>query len=120
MIRKAVTTLLLAGCMIGCTAATSTTPPAALAPGATSAFDQATYQALAAAHAFAISASTNAATLTAGEKSALNTFITALNAADVLYAAYHGGSATQAAMQASLANVTTTQAAFSAAVTGGK
>jgi hypothetical protein len=105
---------------IGCKTATSTTPPAALAPGALNVFDSATYEALAAAHAFALSASTNAATLTVTEKSDLNTFITALNAADILYAAYHSGAATQAQMQTSLNSVTTSQATFSASVTGAK
>jgi hypothetical protein len=111
---------LSAGSLAGCKTATATTPPAALAPGALNQFDSDAYQSLSAAHAFAGSASANASTLTPTEIAALNTFITALNAADLLYISYHNGQATQVAMETSLNNVTMTQAAFSATVTGAK
>lgn len=104
--------------MLGCPSATSTTPPAALAPGALNQFDQSTYQALAAAHAFATTAAANGSSLSASQKAALNNLIQALNAADVLYAAYHSGAATQAAMQTQLNAVTTAQASYASAVTG--
>lgn len=107
--------LLFAGCKA------STTPPAApLIPGALNSFDQTAYESLSAAHAFALSASTNSASLTAAEKSSLNAFITALNAADVIYAAYHAGTATQAQMTSALNSVSTAQASYATSVTGSK
>ncbi len=103
---------------LGCHPATSsTTPPAALAPGALNQFDQQTYQALTTAHAFALSAASNDQTLTRAQKQALNQFISALNAADMLYAAYHAGTATQEAMQAAQTSVTTQETSFSTTVT---
>jgi hypothetical protein len=103
---------------LGCKTLTSNTPPSALAPGALNAFDQQAYQTLSAAHAFAVSASGNAATLTTTEKADLNSFIAILNTADVLYQAYHAGTATQAQVQTQLNAVATSQATFSSAVTG--
>jgi hypothetical protein len=106
--------------MGGCKAATATTAPAALAPGYLNAFDQTTGESLSSAHAFAASASSNAATLSASQKAALNVFINALDAAQIVYAAYHGGTATQAQVADALASVSTAQASFSTTVTGAK
>ena len=113
-------TLVLAACLclVGCATATAPTPPTApLIPGAANQFDQDTYRALATAHAFAVQAQQNAVQnpVSATQKTILNQFITDLNAADVLYSAYHAGAATQASMQASLNQVKTDQANFSTA-----
>lgn len=104
--------LLLVCLLAGCKAATVTTPPAALIPGATSQFDQDTYKALATAHAFAQQAASNPAALSTTAKTILNQFIVDLNAADVLYSAFHAGQATVAQMQAALSTVTTDQSNF--------
>jgi hypothetical protein len=102
--------------LVGCTVNSNPTPaPATLAPGATSQFDSDTFRALATAHAFATQAASNPAVLTPTQKVVLNQFIVDLNAADVLYASYHAGVATQAAMQASLTTVTSDQAKFATA-----
>jgi hypothetical protein len=96
----------------GC-GATATTPPAALAPGYTSQFDQTAGQALAAAHALVAKATADYPTLTAAqqatEKPILNAFVSAVNAADTVYLAFHNGTATQAAVQAQLNAVATAQ-----------
>jgi len=108
---------------LGCRPATSNTPPAALAPGALNQHDQDFYTALSAAHGFALSAALQAEVLTPAQKAALNQFIISLNAADLLYAAYHTGSASQSSMQSSLNSVSTAQANYSKTVitpAGGK
>jgi hypothetical protein len=104
----------------GCGAVKTSTPPASLAPGALNQFDSDTYRSLATAHAFAQSAAGNAATLTPTEKAALNQFIQYLNLADTLYVAYHSGAATQAAMQTALNAVNSSEASYTATITGGK
>lgn len=79
----------------GCLTATSTTPPAALAPGYNSTQDQQFGQAMAALRAFDVTEVQQYQNLTptqqAGIKSALNSFTLAVNTADTLYLAYHGG-----------------------------
>jgi hypothetical protein len=113
-------TLVLAACLclVGCVTANSPTPPTApLIPGAANQFDQDTYRALATAHAFALQAQQNAVQnpISSTQKTILNQFITDLNAADLLYSAYHALQATQAQMQAALNTVKTDQANFSTA-----
>jgi hypothetical protein len=108
---------------LGCRPATSTTPPAALTPGALNQYDQDFYLTLSAAHGFALSAAAQAQVLSPAQKAALNQFITSLNAADLLYAEYHTGAATQASMQSSLNSVSTAEANYSKTITtpaGGK
>lgn len=108
--------LLACLCLAGCKVATVTTPPAALIPGAINQFDQTTYQALTAAHAFAQQAASNPSILSVPQKTILNQFILDLNSADTLYAAYHSLQATQAQMQAALTAVQTDQAMFASGV----
>lgn len=112
--------LCLSIAIFGCGAVKTSTPPAALAPGALNQFDSDTFRALATAHAFAQSAASNAAALTQTEKSALNRFIQYLNLADTLYAAYHAGTATEQAMQTALNAVNTSEASYTAMITGAK
>jgi hypothetical protein len=111
---KAILFLVLAFGVMGC----SHTPAHAPIPGSTSQFDSDTYQALATAHAFAVSVSQNVSTLSQQEKNVLNQFLTDLNAADMLYIGYHNGSVPQASMQTALTKVQTDQAAVVAQ--GGK
>ncbi len=106
--------------IFGCGAVKTSTPPAALAPGALNQFDSDTFRTLATAHAFAESAASNAPALTQTEKVALNQFIKYLNLADTLYAAYHAGAATQQAMQTSMNAVNTSEASYTATITGAK
>lgn len=81
--------------LAGCPTASTTTPPAALAPGYTSQLDQQLGQAMAALRAGDYAAVSGFLSLTqpqqAAEKSALNNFTTAVNAADTLYLAFHAG-----------------------------
>jgi hypothetical protein len=56
----------------------------------------------------------------AAEKAALNNFALALNSAELIYKAYHAGSATSAQAQAAVNAVTVQQSAIQATVTGGK
>jgi len=99
--------------MLGCPTATANTPPAALAPGYTSQFDQTAGQSLAAAHALVAKAvedfPTLSATQQAAEKPVLNAFVTAVNTADSVYLAFHSSTATQAQVQAALNQVSTAQ-----------
>jgi hypothetical protein len=104
----------------GCGAVKTSTPSAALAPGALNQFDSDTYRSLASAHGLAQSAAGSASTLTQAEKAALNQFIQYINLADTLYAAYHTGAATQAAMQTALDNVSSSEASYTATITGAK
>lgn len=107
--------LSLALCLpiIGCGAVQSTTPPAALAPGFSSQADQVMDQVLVGAKKFYtdIQAQIVAGTYTpaATEKASLNTFASALNTAQVVYIAFHAGTATQAQAQAAVDTVTTQQ-----------
>lgn len=118
---KRILSIALCLCMVpifGCQPATSTTPPAALAPGYSSQFDQTAGQSLAAAHALVSKGVADYPSLTpsqqATEKPILNAFVTAVNAADAVYLAFHNGAATQAQVQAQLNNVATAQAAYTA------
>jgi hypothetical protein len=113
--KKILATLALASLIcvpIGCKQVNANTPPNALIPGASNQFDQDTYRALATAHAFAQQAASNPAVLSAVQKKVLNQFISDLNAADLLYAAYHSGTATQAAMQSELTQVQADQTSY--------
>lgn len=109
--------------MSGCKPASSTTPAAAMVPGATNSFDGATYETLASLHAFvgSLTSQITAGTFTPtpAEKTLLNQMITDLDAAQVLYASYHSGAATQAAMQAALTQVQNDQTAYASSVTAG-
>lgn len=120
--KKLVFLLLFAPLILGCPSATTTTPPAALAPGYTSQTDQQFGQALAAAHALAAQATQDYAKLTPkqqlAEKTALNAFVTAVNAADAVYQAYHVGQATAAQVQTALTQVNTAQANYTNVATG--
>lgn len=103
--KPAVLSLTLSLLMLGCNA-TSTTPPAALAPGYSNAADQQLGQALAAVNAFVTQEKINYTQLTvaqqAPEKALLNALIDATNLADAAYAAYHAGQQTIAQAQAAL------------------
>jgi hypothetical protein len=107
--------------LTGCPSTTSTTPPAALAPGYSSQFDQTAGQTLAAARALVTKAIADYPTLTAAqqatEKPILNAFVSAVNAADTVYLAFHNGTATQAQVQTQLDEVTTAQTAYTSQVT---
>lgn len=102
--------------LAGCHSASSTTPPAALAPGFSSQSDQLMDQTLVGAHKFYtdIQAQVVAGTYTptASEKTALNTFASALNVAQVLYIAFHAGTATQAQAQDAVDKVSSQQVAL--------
>jgi hypothetical protein len=106
--------------LTGCATATSPTPP--LAPGYINQADQVMGQTLAAAHAFYQNIQQDSAagkvTLSPTEKTALNDLGTALNAAQTLYLNYHNGTATQAAAQTAVNQVTTQQAAVQAMIPG--
>lgn len=124
MNRTFLSAILISGIFVtGCKTPTSTTSANAIAPGATSLFDSATYESLASIHALVasltqqISAGTLAPTST--EKAALNQIITDLNTADIAYAAFHAGVTTQAAMQSLLTTVQADQVALATAVTNG-
>lgn len=102
--------------MDGCRAVQSTTPPATLAPGFSSQADQTMDQVLVGAkkfytdiHAQVVAGTYNPAP---AEKTSLNTFASALNTAQVVYIAYHGGTATQAQAQAAVDGVTAQQTAL--------
>lgn len=133
---KRILSLALCLCMVpilGCPAATSTTPPAALAPGYMNAADQQMGQILSGARTFyntiqcetralnwsqtsqqcvADSTITSPMTLSPVEKTAFNDFGAALNAANTVYLAYHNGTATQAAAQAAVNTVQQKQSAL--------
>jgi len=86
--------LILALGLIGCTnPATTTPPPAAVAPGYLNATDQQIGEALSAARAFYVSIQTDIRkgtyTPSATEKTALNNFAAAINTAEAAYIAYH-------------------------------
>lgn len=119
-LRKALSVTLLVAIMpiTGCVTASSTTPPAALAPGYLNSVDQTLGQSLAAFHAFALKATADYTSLTpaqqALEKAPLNAFVLAVNTADTLYLAYHQGTATQQQVQTAVTNASTAQAAYTA------
>ena len=112
--------LLLCLCLplAGCPTASTTTPPAALAPGYTSQFDEKAGQALAAAHAMVSKAVADYLSLSvaqqAADKPILNSFVVAVNTADAVYLAFHNNQATQAQVQAQLKSVSTAQANYTA------
>lgn len=103
----------------GCKTASTTTPPAALAPGALNTFDQQAYQTLAAAHAFVATASAKASTLTPAQTQALNMMIQAVNVAQTVYIAYHSGTETQGNVQNELNSVSTAQTTYANSVVAG-
>jgi hypothetical protein len=111
--------LLLPMGLTGCRPVTASAPPVVV-PGQLNDFDGQTWRALLAAHEFANSAVDNAAHLTQAEKLALNRFVAAVNAADVLYVGYHAGTETQQKMQAAMDNIKTAQANYANATIGGK
>lgn len=121
--KRFLTVSLLAVALLGCHSS-STTPPAALAPGYTSEADQQFGTALAAARALAAQAVQDYGKLTppqqAPVKNPLNAFVAAVNAADAAYTAYHAGQGSAAQVQAAMSKVSTTQAAYTAVATGGK
>lgn len=108
---------------MGCKTPTSTTPPAALAPGFSSPADQTMDQVLVGAHNFYLDIQAQIAagkyTPAPTEKTALNTFATAVNTAETVYLAYHNGTATQAAAQAAVDSVTAQQTALQNTITTG-
>jgi len=105
--------------MGGCHAATSTTPPAAIAPGYSSAADQAVGEGLAAVNAFVNQEKVNYSALApaqqATEKSLLNNLITATNLANAAYTAFHAGTGTLPAAQTALTSAQSAQASLVAA-----
>ena len=127
--KRAILSLILLPLLVlplaGCPAASSSTPPTALAPGYNSAVDQQLGQTMAALRAADYAAASGYLSLTptqqAAEKAALNNFTAAVNAADVLYLAYHAGVTvanpnppSQAQVQAAISTATTAQANFNA------
>ena len=97
----------------GCKTASTTQP---LAPGYHNAADQQMGSILSAARNFynSIKSQSEAGTLTLtpAVKTAFNDFSISLNAADSVYLAYHGGTATQAQAQAAVNQVQSKQAAL--------
>ena len=109
--------ILLALCLPLTACTPSTTPPAqALAPGYQNAADQQMGEILAGAHSFYDSIQQQSAsgqlTLTTEQKTAFNAFGLALNSAQSVYLAYHGGQATQAQAQTAVNSVQQQQAAL--------
>ncbi len=108
----------------GCTAVSTPTTPQALAPGYQNTADQAMGETLVGAHAFYVTVQQDVAagkyTPSATEKSALNDFGAALNAAQIIYIGYHAGVNTQAQAQAAVNGVSTQQTALQSTITGGK
>lgn len=109
--------------LAGCLKATSTTAPAALAPGYANGDDQILGQALAGVNAFVSQEKINYARLTAAqqapEKAPLNALIDAVDVANTAYAAYHAGSQTLAQAQAAEKSAEAAQTKL-AAQKGGK
>jgi hypothetical protein len=110
--KKVLASFLLACCILGCKPATSTTPPAALAPGALNSFDQTSYTALMAAQASLNSLNSsykaNPAAL-ASLKTVLDQAATDYNVAELAWQTYHAAatSANEAAVTAALTKVQT-------------
>jgi hypothetical protein len=107
--------------MLGCPSATSTTPPAALAPGYFSPADQTLGQSLAALNAFVGNEVTvNYPNLTpaqqAVEKPYLNSLITATNLANSAYLTYHSGTGSLTVAQKNLASAQKAQANLTSAI----
>lgn len=108
----------------GCKTATTTTAPQTLAPGYLNSADEVMGETLVGAHAFYVTIQQDVANgkyaPSAAEKTALDNFATALNAAQVLYISYHAGVATQAQAQNAVNSVTIQQTALQSTLTGGK
>jgi hypothetical protein len=109
----------------GCGAVSATTPPASLAPGYFTQDDQRFGQTLAALRAGDAKAVQDYQALTpaqqATEKTALNTFTDAVNAADTIYLAYHASfttpnpqAPTTPQVSAAILSATTAQSQFNA------
>lgn len=121
-------TIALAVCLLlattGCPRVKANVPAQALPPGALNSFDATTYETLNAMHSFVVSQQAQIAAgsykPSAPEVNALNVLIAALNAADLTYAAYHNGVATQAAVEAQLAQVRAANTTVQTALTGAK
>ena len=108
--------LSILGCAVKAPVGAGPTPTApVLIPGSNSQFDQDTYRTLATIHAFAAAASANPAVLTANQKQLLNQLNASINAAVLVYDAYHVGQATQAQVTAAMVSAQNAQSAFSAA-----
>lgn len=109
---------------VGCVKPNANTPPAALAPGYQNSADQVMGQTLVGAHQFYATIQQDVAIgkykPSPSEKTALNNFATALNAAQTVYISYHAGAATQAQAQAAVNSVTAQQTALQSALSGGK
>ena len=108
---------------LGCATATAPTPPTA--PGFSSQADQTMDQVLVGARTFYVSiqkkVTAGTYTPSASEKTALNTFASALNTAESVYLAYHNGTATQAQAQTAVDSVSAQQTTLQATITtGGK
>lgn len=121
--KKAIIAVALALTLAGCKAVTSTTPTAALAPGFSSQADETMDQVLVGAHNFYTTIQADVAdgkySPSPTEVTALNSFGQALNDAQVLYIAFHAGTATLAQAQAAVNTVTTQQTALQSTVTAG-
>lgn len=107
---------------MGCKSATSTTPPAALAPGALNSFDQSTYQTLMAFQAAlnSLNASYKAnPTQLATLKTPLDQAATDYNIAELAWQTYHATATTanQQALSASLSTVQSDVTSLNSAVT---
>jgi hypothetical protein len=111
--------LLTAPFLAGCPSATTTTPPAAVAPGYTSSADQTLGESLAAVNAFVNQEKINYAgeppVQQGTEKPYLNGLITATNLANASYQAFHAGTQTIAQAQAALTAAQAAQANLAAA-----
>lgn len=126
--RMTIITAALAGimCLGGCKAASAPATPAPPITGAYNSFDSTAYETLATAHAFVASLISNAATLTAPEKTLLNQLTTDVNAAESVYVAYHTGlqvgaaTTTEAQVQTALNLIATDQANLNNSITGSK
>lgn len=107
---------LLCATLAGCGAVNSNTPVAALAPGYSSAADQALGEGLAAVNSFVNQEKINYAAETpavqAIEKATLNNLIMATNLANVSYTAFHSGTGTLPAAQQALTTAQNAQAAL--------
>jgi len=120
-------TLALAMCLsvVAC-ANKTTTPPPAPPTGSLNSFDATTNQTLQAIHAFVGSMvaqnNSGAITLTATEKADLNQLVADVNAADLVYQAWHaaGGTGATAPVQTAVSKAQTSQATLNTAIAGGK
>lgn len=114
------TLLALALCipMLGCGAVQTTTPPAALAPGYSSAADQTVGEGLAAVNSFVKQEVINYNAMTAAqqapERTTLNALISATDLANAAYTAFHAGTGTLPAAQTALTTAQNAQTALAA------